>query len=270
MSMAPPRIRLLAALRPRACAIALGGAGALAGWFGLAAGLVIGFMLDIARGEAKSRAELTAYFAKPEGPAPPEPVSGYAAAACLALRGDWPGLSDADSRRSLFARFSIEALGSGAKARREAERIVDVASRRGSGDLPGLARRLATEGGQAARSMLSDWAFALAALGGGSLDASEELALRASLADCGLGSREILASRLKAFPGIRDPWTVLGLAPGASQAEVKKAYRRLCRTCHPDARPEASPEARSEDEGGRFRELSAAYAELSSRPLHRA
>ncbi len=34
-----------------------------------------------------------------------------------------------------------------------------------------------------------------------------------------------------------DPYRVLGLSVGASQAEIKKAYRALVRTCHPDACP---------------------------------
>jgi curved DNA-binding protein CbpA len=68
----------------------------------------------------------------------------------------------------------------------------------------------------------------------------------------------LLAARLASFPGERDPWTVLGLAPGASRAEVKRAYRRLSRAFHPDA-------SRDED-GGRFRELRGAYAQLCERP----
>ena len=48
--------KLLAkALEPRACALAGASAGLLAGWFGLASGLILGFMLDIARIEARER-----------------------------------------------------------------------------------------------------------------------------------------------------------------------------------------------------------------------
>lgn len=32
-----------------------------------------------------------------------------------------------------------------------------------------------------------------------------------------------------------DPYTVLGLEPGATAAEITTAYRRAVRTCHPDA-----------------------------------
>lgn len=31
-----------------------------------------------------------------------------------------------------------------------------------------------------------------------------------------------------------DPWTVLGLSPGASLEEVKRAYKKIMRTIHPD------------------------------------
>jgi molecular chaperone DnaJ len=35
-----------------------------------------------------------------------------------------------------------------------------------------------------------------------------------------------------------DPWKLLGLTPGVSREEIKQAYRRLARLCHPDtARP---------------------------------
>ena len=33
---------------------------------------------------------------------------------------------------------------------------------------------------------------------------------------------------------MRDPYDVLGVAPGASDDEVKKAYRTLCKKYHPD------------------------------------
>lgn len=37
-----------------------------------------------------------------------------------------------------------------------------------------------------------------------------------------------------------DPWKLLGLTPGVTREEIKQAYRRLARLCHPDtARPSA-------------------------------
>lgn len=260
MSIPPASIRgrIVRLVGPHGCAVAGAAAGLLIGWFGFAAGLIIGAMLDAARLEARTRALVSAFLSRPDGDGPPEPAEGYAAAACLALRSEWPGLPDREERRALFERVSAQALPTTTRARREAERIVEVAARSALPDLPGLARRLATSNAEAARAILADWAFALAAIGSAGLEQGDELALRAALGDCGLGSREILAARLKAFPGERDPWTVMGLSPGAPPSEAKRAYRRLSRLFHPDAAPG--------DDGEKFRELQAAYVELCSRP----
>src|SRR5580700_6780966 len=40
------------------------------------------------------------------------------------------------------------------------------------------------------------------------------------------------------------PWRVLGLTPGAEADEIRRAYRRLARTLHPDLHPNASEEER--------------------------
>jgi hypothetical protein len=263
MSMAPRPNRvgraaayLVRALEAHAGAIVGVCAGVVAGWFALAAGLVLGGMLDVARTEARSRRRVSDFLARPDGAAPAEPVQGYMAAACLALRGDWPGPGDRETRRALFERFSVAAIPPSLRSRRDAERITDVAARFAPADLPALARRLATSDADIARRLLSDWAFGLCALGGARLDSRSELALRAALGDCGLGVGEILAARLRAFPGERDPWTVLGLAPGAPRAEVKRSYRRLSRLFHPDLSPG--------DGGASFRELQTAYSQLTS------
>ena len=52
-----------------------------------------------------------------------------------------------------------------------------------------------------------------------------------------------------------DPFSVLGLDPGASQAEVKRAYRRLAKALHPDAAGEGALP--------RFLELQDAYERLT-------
>lgn len=36
----------------------------------------------------------------------------------------------------------------------------------------------------------------------------------------------------------RDPYQVLGVSPGASQEEIKRAYRQKAKECHPDLHPE--------------------------------
>ena len=56
---------------------------------------------------------------------------------------------------------------------------------------------------------------------------------------------------------MRDPYTVLGVARGASEAEIKKAYRRIAKDNHPDRN--AGNAAKLE----RFKEASAANTMLS-------
>ncbi|HEY1475243.1 MAG TPA: J domain-containing protein [Pseudolabrys sp.] len=52
---------------------------------------------------------------------------------------------------------------------------------------------------------------------------------------------------------MRDPYQILGVSKGASEAEIKSAYRRLAKKLHPDANKH-DPKAAS-----RFAELNAAY-----------
>lgn len=37
---------------------------------------------------------------------------------------------------------------------------------------------------------------------------------------------------------VNDPWAVLGVAKGADQDEIKRAYRRKAKECHPDLHPD--------------------------------
>ncbi|MGD0677646.1 MAG: J domain-containing protein [Polyangiaceae bacterium] len=88
--------------------------------------------------------------------------------------------------------------------------------------------------------------------------------------DAPLGPRDFLHGRRRArerstwLPCLEaDPsaWRVLGLAPGADIAEVKRAYRQLARTVHPDLHPDATDEQRRVLEA-RFVELTDAYQVL--------
>lgn len=53
-----------------------------------------------------------------------------------------------------------------------------------------------------------------------------------------------------------DPYTVLGLSPGASEEEIKAAYRRLAKKYHPDLHPGDQEAAK------KMQEINAAYEAL--------
>ena len=60
---------------------------------------------------------------------------------------------------------------------------------------------------------------------------------------------------------MKDPYDILGVRPGVNADELKKAFRRRARECHPDSDPD-NPWA--EDE---FKEISGAYGLLSDKHL---
>jgi DnaJ-domain-containing protein 1 len=56
-------------------------------------------------------------------------------------------------------------------------------------------------------------------------------------------------------------WRVLGLPAGADVSEIKRAYRRLAKSLHPDLHPEATPEERHALQS-RFAQVTDAYRVL--------
>ncbi len=58
---------------------------------------------------------------------------------------------------------------------------------------------------------------------------------------------------------MRDPYEVLGLSRGASDEEVKKAYRTLSRKYHPDANVNNPNKAQAEE---KFKEIQQAYQQI--------
>ena len=55
----------------------------------------------------------------------------------------------------------------------------------------------------------------------------------------------------------RDYYEVLGLSRGASEDEIKKAYRQQAKKCHPDLHPD------DKEAEAKFKELNEAYEVLS-------
>ena len=53
-----------------------------------------------------------------------------------------------------------------------------------------------------------------------------------------------------------DPYSVLGITPGADDETIKKAYRQKCKQYHPDLHPN-DPTAEEH-----FKEVQAAYSEI--------
>lgn len=93
---------------------------------------------------------------------------------------------------------------------------------------------------------------------------------RGTIHDAPLEPREFLHGRRRArergsppppTAAIPSPWGVLGLPPGADLSEVKRAFRQLARTFHPDVHPHATDDERRALQA-RFSEITEAYRAL--------
>ncbi|HEY4202660.1 MAG TPA: DnaJ family molecular chaperone [Devosiaceae bacterium] len=68
-----------------------------------------------------------------------------------------------------------------------------------------------------------------------------------------------------------DPYLVLGLVPGAEQAEVRRVYRQLVAEHHPDRLiAKGVPQELIEVATKRMAAINQAYAQITKQPLHRA
>ncbi len=229
-------------------------AGLAAGWFGILAGLLFGYMLDLARAEARERSRIQAYFRDPDSSPPPEePYPGLAAAIALSAYAPW---GDRESGTSVFMGLARRELPENRRDDRVLQRLADAAEAVPCSSLRALERALSLHGAPAVRAIVARFAYELQHKRGEGLDHRADSLLLLSLADCGLSGPEIEAARRLAFPSYRDPWAVLALGRGASYAEVRRAWRRLSRQCHPDL---SDGEEGGEDAAARFRELQEAY-----------
>lgn len=255
--------RLLGRIRPWAGRVLGLVLGLAASWYGLAAGLLLGTMVDMLRAEARLRA----WLAEPRGwPAGEEP-QGLSAAAALALLWAWPWTGTQASRRRL-----LEEVAGAHKPRPHLApgllRILSSSDGMDSPRLEALARKLALEGSPEARAILADFAYALARqeqpgrTPKPGLDAESEARIRTVLLDAGVEPRSLRAAREAAFPGYRDPWEILGLGPGAGRGELKKAWRRVSKSLHPDHGPHPGGEAEAGEGSLAFLEAQAAYSYL--------
>jgi hypothetical protein len=222
-------------------------------------------MLDEARGLRAIRR----YYQDPDAfPPPPEARPGLAAAAALARLEAWPGESGAEGKArgaALFEGLASQTLALSAREGRELSRLSSVAADEGSeASLPVFSRQLATSGSEALRGLLARFGYEGIAAGGSALGHAEEDRLHRIFADAGIGPEAVLAARRLVFPEYRDPWELLGLERGADRAEIKSAFRRLSRRCHPDlAGASGEPgEGPAPDAAAEFRGLKEAYEAL--------
>lgn len=239
----------------RAASPALLGAlagGALAGIYGVPAGAILGVMgAEIFRAQ-RQREELAFHLRDPASAPPPrsEPAPG---AALLA------GLAAAEARRlGVPPEAAGQALrGFGTDPRLAAWTARAAGAVRPEEDLDRyIAVLTAAFDGRAVaslRPLAAEAFFALRRMSGGGFGSGEDLDTSSRLAALGVPEEEVRSARARNFPEFRDPWDILGLSPGASKDEIRRAWKRLSRKFHPDGPC---------GDGQRFREAREAYEAL--------
>lgn len=236
--------------------VLLGGltGGILAGIYGVPAGALLGVMgAEIVRSQ-RLRRELASYLSDPASAPPPrsEPTQG---ASLLA------GLAALEARR----------LGIPPEAAAQALRCSDSASPRLAAWIARAASAVRLEGdpgriialltaafdGRAdrgLRTLAADVFFALRRMNMQNLGSEDDLDTSSRLAALGVPEEEVRRARVRRFPDYRDDWDILGIPPGSSRDQIRRAWKRLSRLHHPDGR---------DGNEAKFREAREAYERLS-------
>ncbi|NPC81989.1 DnaJ domain-containing protein, partial [Pyxidicoccus fallax] len=127
-------------------------------------------------------------------------------------------------------------------------------------DLDAAARACGEQLPSAERYRLLDTLFELA-LVDGDLQRSEREALRRAARGLGISEEDEQAIAVQHLGEADDHYAVLGLTPDATDADVKKAFRRLAAEYHPDKVSHLGRQA-AEQAARRFQEVRDAYEEI--------
>ncbi|MEI6386130.1 MAG: J domain-containing protein [Spirochaetota bacterium] len=224
-------------LEANICTLAGMALGLVSDLFGLAVGALIGFMLDGLRAQWKQ----LRFLSDPRARSPLAEVPGLALA--LALGTLRSAALPALLRKRILLSAADAALGSCNRASpwtHEARpgELLDLLAveliERSPTIAAGLQTRMAREASAEARSALASAAWAIEAEEKGSLTWEREEELRSWLVAAGCSEDETSAACSRSFPGWESPWSTLGLTHGATQEEIRHAFRAVSKRLHPD------------------------------------
>ncbi|GEM_PF-860715 len=238
--------------------------GLLGGFFGVLIGLLLGHLMDELARQYRGDREIQAYLEAPGKSAFFEPCPGLAAYCALGTviiagsleRDRTGGAAERGSAQiELVARSAEVAFGC-----RETEMpTVESFCRLAASRLRQLNPDLLAESLSSRRAAYGDAAYlgnllSAMALGKKALATAQRV-------------RRILDPAYRAAPkesgraGERDPWSVLGLDPGASLRQIKTTFRRLATQFHPDALRDLEEE-RQRSAAEAFMTIERAYREI--------